>query len=103
MKRLRSSQVKVRAVKSERSVIKISEQHSHSLDVESRVSLRLRLLSWYDVNKRDLPWRDLARHEDANIRAYSGIVVQTVSPLWLGTNSFINLLFFSLNYSSACV
>ena len=33
---------------------------------------RKTLLEWYDNNKRDLQWRQLAKHTDPDIRGYSG-------------------------------
>lgn len=51
----------------------VSKQHKHCFETDSEIqSLRTALLDWYDVNKRDLQWRNLAKHEDPNIRAYSG-------------------------------
>ena len=32
------------------------------VDMEEIVALREKLLSWYDGNKRDLPWRRLVRY-----------------------------------------
>ena len=71
MKRLRS-RVKS-SIQHDSTVLK---NHCHSFESEKEI-LRTNLLTWYDVNKRDLQWRDLAMHSDPNIRAYSG------SCIWL--------------------
>ncbi|CAH1243550.1 MUTYH [Branchiostoma lanceolatum] len=34
-------------------------------------TLRSNLLSWYDINKRDLPWRQQLKNPDVNQRAYA--------------------------------
>ncbi|XP_070564071.1 adenine DNA glycosylase-like [Ptychodera flava] len=44
--------------------------HSYADEVEIQC-LRSDLLQWYDANKRDLPWRQLAKLADLNKRAYS--------------------------------
>ena len=46
--------------------------HSHQFTTEEVQIIRKNLLEWYDNNKRDLQWRQLATHSDPNIRAYSG-------------------------------
>lgn len=70
MRRLRS-QVKS-LVKVEVNAV-VGKTHCHSFETEEEIErLRASLLSWYDVNKRELQWRDLAKHSDPNIRAYSG-------------------------------
>ena len=49
------------------------KNHCHSFESEIDINnLRTNMLTWYDINKRDLQWRDLAKHSDPNIRAYSG-------------------------------
>lgn len=72
MKRLRS-QVKS-IVNNEASNTLATTKHRHSFENEQEIqNLRTSLLNWYDVNKRELQWRNLAKHSDSNIRAYSGI------------------------------
>ncbi|EFX85108.1 hypothetical protein DAPPUDRAFT_314361 [Daphnia pulex] len=75
MKRLRS-QVKS-CLKTETVEIENSEtlrNHHHALLEEEIRNLREKLINWYDINKRDLQWRDLAKHIDPNIRGYSVLV-----------------------------
>jgi len=48
--------------------------HNHSFDTSEIEKFRLNLLKWYDVHKRDLQWRHLAKHSDPNVRAYSVLV-----------------------------
>jgi hypothetical protein len=72
MKRLRS---KVKSFKTEIIEIENPEvlrNHFHTLLEEEIRNLREKLLNWYDANKRDLQWRNLAKHVDQNIRGYSG-------------------------------
>lgn len=75
MKRLRSqvkSSVKTEVV--ETNNFSMVDNHRHSLGSENEItSLRIKLLNWYDINKRGLQWRDLAKHSDPNVRGYSGI------------------------------
>jgi hypothetical protein len=76
MKRLRS-QVKS-CLKTETVEIENSEtlrNHHHALLEEEIRNLREKLINWYDINKRDLQWRDLAKHIDPNIRGYSGTII----------------------------
>ncbi|XP_030852703.1 adenine DNA glycosylase isoform X1 [Strongylocentrotus purpuratus] len=42
----------------------------HSFSQTEIESLRRKLLQWYDVNKRDLPWRNI-KGEDTNHKAYA--------------------------------
>lgn len=75
MRRLRSASNS--CVKTE-SVDNVMSKHCHTLQTELEVqNLRKSLLVWYDKNKRELQWRDLAKHSDVNIRAYSGRQVFT--------------------------
>jgi len=67
MKRLKST-----AIKSKTIADKISMTHTHSFETTEIDHIRSNLLGWYDVNKRDLQWRVLAKHPDPNVRAYSG-------------------------------
>ncbi|TPP61251.1 A/G-specific adenine DNA glycosylase [Fasciola gigantica] len=43
----------------------------HTFSPEEVASIQKALLSWYDANKRDLPWRRMATHADVNVRAYA--------------------------------
>ncbi|XP_046367317.2 adenine DNA glycosylase-like [Haliotis rufescens] len=43
----------------------------HDFKVEEISAVRENLLSWYDANKRDLPWRKMATRSDLNQRAYA--------------------------------
>ncbi|XP_078657921.1 adenine DNA glycosylase-like isoform X1 [Branchiostoma floridae x Branchiostoma belcheri] len=43
----------------------------HLSDDDDIPTLRSNLLSWYDVNKRDLPWRRQLKNTDLNQRAYA--------------------------------
>ena len=75
MKRLRSkvkSCLKTETVEIENPVSTV-KNHYHALLEEEMRNLREKLINWYDINKRDLQWRDLAKHVDPNIRGYSGI------------------------------
>ena len=47
-------------------------EHNHSFQQWEIQKIRHNLLNWYDTHKRDLQWRDLAKHSDPNIRSYSG-------------------------------
>ncbi|XP_031551579.1 adenine DNA glycosylase-like [Actinia tenebrosa] len=47
------------------------QNHSHDFLAEEESSIRANLLSWYDQNKRDLPWRRYASEEDPNKRGYA--------------------------------
>lgn len=67
MKRLKPT-----VMKSKTKVDKIPTIHNHSFETHETNNIRSNLLGWYDINKRDLQWRDLAKHADPNIRAYSG-------------------------------
>lgn len=43
----------------------------HYFNVKSELdAFRTSLLSWYDLKKRQLPWRDLPSSMDVNVRAY---------------------------------
>ncbi|KAA0186688.1 A/G-specific adenine DNA glycosylase, partial [Fasciolopsis buskii] len=44
---------------------------NHTFSSDEIISIRKALLSWYDANKRDLPWRRMANHADVNVRAYA--------------------------------
>ena len=48
-----------------------SKVDHHNFTDSEIASVRSKLLSWYDENKRSLPWRDLARDSDINKRSYS--------------------------------
>lgn len=71
MKRMKSA---VKACSENKSVNKTLKHQSHIIDQESRTLLRQGLLNWYDKEKRALQWREMAQHEDPNIRAYSGTI-----------------------------
>lgn len=43
----------------------------HQFSKEEVTQVRQDLIEWYSKNKRDLPWRKLAQHPDANQRAYA--------------------------------
>ncbi|XP_072026274.1 adenine DNA glycosylase-like [Amphiura filiformis] len=43
----------------------------HAFTMSEIPELRKLLLSWYDDNKRDLPWRQMAKEEDASKRGYA--------------------------------
>lgn len=47
------------------------QNHSHDVLAAEESSIRANLLSWYDQNKRDLPWRRYASEEDPNKRGYA--------------------------------
>lgn len=50
----------------------VSPYHLFS-DVADVTAFRSNLLSWYDQEKRDLPWRNLAKEEaNSDRRAYAG-------------------------------
>jgi len=69
MKRLKPTVAKSKLI-----VENASTAHNHSFETLEIENIRSNLLGWYDVNKRDLQWRDLAKHADPNIRAYSVLV-----------------------------
>lgn len=75
MKRLRSkgkSCVQTEIVETKNCMV--VDNHHHELKSKDEIrSLRKNLIDWYDSNKRNLQWRDLAKHRDPNIRGYSGI------------------------------
>lgn len=75
MKRLRSQ---VKTCIQDKTTATVVKNHCHSFESEREIgNLRTKLFNWYDVNKRDLQWRDLAQHNDPNIRGYSGISLAT--------------------------
>lgn len=45
----------------------------HKFSQSEVATIRKDLLSWYDENKRDLPWRRQAANKDINQRAYAGV------------------------------
>ena len=45
---------------------------AHQLSDADISEVRQKLLSWYDANKRDLPWRKQVSNPDDNQRAYAG-------------------------------
>lgn len=47
------------------------ESHSHNFTVSEIAFMQTALLSWYDKNKRKLPWRDRACENDQNKRSYA--------------------------------
>lgn len=89
MKRLRSQVKACTTVEKQQqiSAIKNGQQHNHTFDENTRVFLRRNLLKWYDTNKRDLQWRDLAQHKDLNVRAYSGIYYYVMGFVYIPKNS----------------
>ncbi|PFX16397.1 adenine DNA glycosylase-like [Stylophora pistillata] len=48
-----------------------SEDHRHDFTGDEIQRTRAKLLTWYDKNRRKLPWRDLASQADPNRRAYA--------------------------------
>ncbi|XP_045024481.1 adenine DNA glycosylase-like isoform X1 [Daphnia magna] len=76
MKRLRSkgkSCVQTEIVETKNCMV--VDNHHHELKSKDEIrSLRKNLIDWYDSNKRNLQWRDLAKHRDPNIRGYSVLV-----------------------------
>ena len=48
-----------------------SEDHTHDFTVDEIQQIRANLLTWYDKNRRKLPWRELASQPDLNRRAYA--------------------------------
>lgn len=47
------------------------KSHSHNFTVSEIAFVQTSLLSWYDKNKRKLPWRDRACENDQNKRSYA--------------------------------
>ena len=47
------------------------KSHSHNFTVSEIAFVQTSLLSWYDKNKRKLPWRDRACENDQNARSYA--------------------------------
>lgn len=45
--------------------------HSHDFTADEIEFIRAELLSWYDKNRRQLPWRERASEQDPNKRAYA--------------------------------
>ena len=74
----------------------------HSFDVKEIDVFRQKLLSWYDENKRVLPWRTIVATEpDLNKRIYAGNINWTVQyfgfqVLFLLCNLLVTLFEFSV-------
>ena len=49
----------------------VSKLHSHNFSADEVHLIRAELLSWYDKNRRKLPWRDRASETNPNKRAYA--------------------------------
>ena len=69
--------VKMNTKKKTKSKQKIGEEqakcntHSHDFTADEIEFIRAELLSWYDKNRRQLPWRERASEQDPNKRAYA--------------------------------
>lgn len=47
------------------------QEHNHDFKSNEEKAVRVKLLDWYDGNKRDLPWRRYASEQDVDKRAYA--------------------------------
>jgi len=54
------------------SVVEDSPSDVHRFSRSEITDIRADLLSWYDANKRDLPWRKQASNKIIDQRAYAG-------------------------------
>ena len=57
------------------SVVEDSPSDVHRFSRSEITDIRADLLSWYDANKRDLPWRKQASNKIIDQRAYAGNII----------------------------